>query len=252
MAVARHQSMTCFQKVGITPSWAHSAGSIKTPQVRPSVVIAAECTEIPRCCYCWNPLRKPNHTNAAMSAGLFLLGTDGGLQQMLLHPSTKFTKSYIAQLGSRGLLDPDAPRRFAEGLTLADGTQCQPATLEVLQRQDTSDPEINCPATEHSENDSADQPCKPPITRVRVECCEGMYHQVKRMIGECGGAVCELHRESMGPLRLGNLEEGAVRNLTIEELRAIKELLPLHTRDATERRGVKGTRNQKGKKRQYA
>ena len=171
---------------------------------------------------------------------------------MLLHPSTKFTKSYIAQLGSRGLLDPNAPQRFAEGLTLADGTQCQPATLEVLQRQDNSDPETICPATEQSENDVADQPCKPPITRVRVECCEGMYHQVKRMIGECGGAVCELHRESMGPLRLGNLEEGAVRNLTIEELRAIKELLPLHTRDATERRGVKGTRNQKGKKRQYA
>jgi hypothetical protein len=132
------------------------------------------------------------------TTGLFLMGTDGGLQQasashcippckkirtayyraylnptgmgaqMLLHPSTHFRKSYLADL--RGCLSDEAPQMFAEGtgptpsvpavhlwiavtiqgstgdskrggilsgmfaegLTLADGHHCQPASLEVL------------------------------------------------------------------------------------------------------------------------
>lgn len=46
--------------------------------------------------------------------------TDGGLQAMLLHPSTKLVKGYIARLGPRGRLEEDASVRFAEGLRSAE------------------------------------------------------------------------------------------------------------------------------------
>ena len=74
-------------------------------------------------------------------------------------------------------------------------------------------------------------------TRVRVTCKEGRYHQIKRMIGACGGRVVGLHREAMGPLRLGTLPVGEARYVTLEELQMIQAILPPATRDATERRG---------------
>ena len=57
-----------------------------------------------------------------------------------------------------------------------------------------------------------------------MECVEGAYHQVKKMLGACGGAVETLHRESMGPLSLDTTElpEGASRLLTQAELELIK------------------------------
>ena len=104
--------------------------------------------------------------------------------------------------------------RFAAGLTLADGFQCQPAELEVIERS--------------AETGAA--------TKVRLTCVEGQYHQVKRMLGVCGGAVSTLHRESIGPLRLDDeMREGDARELTTKELHAIKALLPPSTRDGKQR-----------------
>eukprot|EP00656_Telonema_subtile_P020974 TRINITY_DN22021_c0_g1_i1.p3 TRINITY_DN22021_c0_g1~~TRINITY_DN22021_c0_g1_i1.p3 ORF type:complete len:127 (-),score=33.79 TRINITY_DN22021_c0_g1_i1:159-518(-) len=37
---------------------------------------------------------------------------------------------------------------------------------------------------------------------IRVCIHEGFNHQVKRMIGACGGAVAQLHREAVGPVSL--------------------------------------------------
>ena len=62
------------------------------------------------------------------------------------------------------------------------------------------------------------------------------------MIGACGGKVIGLHREAMGPIRLGDLPLGHTRSLTVDELKQLQGVLPPATRDATERRGayVKG------------
>lgn len=133
------------------------------------------------------------------TTGLLLLCTDGGLQHLVTHPRRKLAKVYRATL-REGLLDADAEARFAAGMTLSDGTPCRPAGLERL-----------------------------PGDEVRVTLTEGRFHQVKRMLGHCGGHVVALHREAIGPLQLDPaLALGGVRPLRDEELAALLAAVEPH------------------------
>lgn len=176
------------------------------------------------------------------TTGLFLMGSDGGLQIMLLHPSTKFEKTYIATLdNTKDVLGDDAAERFEAGVEMSDGTRFLPAKLEIVE---------TCCWPPRDDSNSGDNPKGPPpkevALKVRVTCVEGQYHQVKRLLGACGGAVCALHRESIGPLRLDPaMDVGQTRPLTMDELRAIKELLPPSKREADMRRGEKGPPKQR-------
>ena len=78
---------------------------------------------------------------------------------------------------------------FAAGLTLRDETQCLPAKLE---------------------------PLGPGESLITV--CEGKYHQVRRMMASRGMPVTYLERREEGPLTLGDLPRGQVRELTEEEI----------------------------------
>ena len=61
-------------------------------------------------------------------------------------------------------------------------------------------------------------------TLAEVVITEGKYHQVKRMFAAAGHEVLQLHRRSFGPLELdGNLPEGAWRELTADELNALRQ-----------------------------
>lgn len=168
------------------------------------------------------------------TTGLYLLGTDGGLQALLLHPATKLPKTYLAGLDPHYPLSEDAAARFREGLVLANGHRCDPSTLEVLERRGFADDDwkINNPLLITADTNL---PVTVPLaTLVRVTVAEGKYHQVKKMIGCCGGFVTSLHRESLGLLRLDTdeLPEGECRTLTLQELRLLKEGLPFRTRTA--------------------
>ena len=67
------------------------------------------------------------------TTGLLLLGSDGGLQTMLTHPSSLITKQYLATLRPGFLLAADAAAQIAAGLELPDGTRCAPAELVVVE-----------------------------------------------------------------------------------------------------------------------
>ena len=45
-------------------------------------------------------------------------------------------------------------------------------------------------------------------THVRLEICEGKYHQVKRMFAAVGNRVLSLHRVSFGGFMVDDLKEG--------------------------------------------
>ncbi len=127
------------------------------------------------------------------TTGLLLLTTDGGLQHLIAHPRRKVEKVYLATLRP-DTLAPDTEARFAAGITLADGSVCRPARLQRL-----------------------------PGDRVEVTVVEGKYHQVKRMLGACGGHVTALHRQQVGPLRLDpDLPEGQARPLSAAEVEALR------------------------------
>ena len=147
------------------------------------------------------------------TTGLLLMGTDGGLQSLLMHPSTSCTKAYVATLYVCGTqrLRSTVATDFAAGVTLADGHVCLPATLEVIET--VRDPEGGA---------------SPFPRRVRVTLQEGKFHQIKRMLGACGAGVEALHRDSIGGISLDTLglTEGAVMEAGEREIELLRTALP--------------------------
>ena len=60
-------------------------------------------------------------------------------------------------------------------------------------------------------------------TTYRITLREGRKRQVRRMFEAVGHPVTALHRESFGPIELGDLEPGAVRDLTPDEVDELRE-----------------------------
>jgi 23S rRNA pseudouridine2605 synthase len=60
-------------------------------------------------------------------------------------------------------------------------------------------------------------------TVIHIAFHEGRNHLVKRFLSEFGHPVLKLKRISVGPIKLGNLPEERWRNLTMNELRALKK-----------------------------
>lgn len=119
--------------------------------------------------------------------GLLLFTNDGELLHRLISPKKQVPKVYYARHeGQAAQQDIDA---FAQGLVLADGSRCLGALLE---------------------------PLGPGESMITV--CQGMYHQVRRMMASRGMTVTYLERRREGNLGLGDLPRGAVRELTQQEI----------------------------------
>lgn len=119
--------------------------------------------------------------------GLLLFTNDGDLLHRIVSPRHAVEKQYYAE--HEGVVTADDIARFAEGLTLRDGTVCRPAKLESLS-----------------------------LGRSLITVTEGRYHQVRRMMSARGMYVTYLRREREGGLSLGDLPPGGVRVLTPEEV----------------------------------
>ena len=128
------------------------------------------------------------------TTGLLLLTDDGDTAHRLLSPRRHVPKVYDAALDQP--LPEVALRAFAEGVVPADGTRCAPAEIQILRQED-----------------------KPTV---RIVLTQGMYHQVKRMLGVFGCGVLSLHRAWMGPISLdSSLAPGECRELTPQEREAL-------------------------------
>ena len=119
--------------------------------------------------------------------GLLLFTNDGELLHRLISPKRQVPKVYYARHeGSATETDVAA---FAGGITLANGEKCLSAVLKPL-----------------GEGESL------------ITVCEGKYHQVRRMMASRNLPVMYLERRQEGPLVLGDLGRGEVRELTEEEV----------------------------------
>ena len=123
--------------------------------------------------------------------GLLLFTNDGDLLHRLISPKKEVPKVYYAR--HEGQAEEEDVCAFAQGLTLRDGTVCLPAKLE---------------------------PLGPGESRITV--CEGKYHQVRRMMASRNMTVTYLERQMEGPLALGELPRGQIRELTQEEVDALE------------------------------
>ncbi len=128
----------------------------------------------------------------AETSGLLLLTNDGELAHVLAHPSFGVEKTYIAKV--RGRVTAQTMQRLKQGIELDDG----PINVDrgrILQQQ---------PGDRHS--------------MVEVTLHSGRNRIVRRMFDAVGHPVVELVRRSFGPLNLGTLKSGAMRELTKVEL----------------------------------
>ena len=123
--------------------------------------------------------------------GLLLFTNDGDLLHRLISPKKEVPKIYYAR--HEGAATDADVAAFAQGLTLRDGLQCLPAKLEPLGAGES-----------------------------RITVCEGKYHQVRRMMASRGMPVLYLRRQQEGPLELGALPLGAVRELREDEIQALE------------------------------
>lgn len=125
--------------------------------------------------------------------GLLLLTDDGGLAHDLLSPRKHVDKTYALEV--EGVLDRADAEALARGVTLADGTVCLPARLELTGRPNGG------------------------FLTIR----EGKYHQVKRMLASLGKPVTALKRVSMGAVALDEtLLPGQWRPLTAREVSLLR------------------------------
>lgn len=128
----------------------------------------------------------------AETSGLLVLTNDGELAHVLAHPSFGVEKTYIAKV--RGRVSPQTVQRLKDGVALDDGV-ISADRARVLAEQADGD---------HS--------------MVELTLHSGRNRIVRRMLDAVGHPVVDLVRRQFGPLHLGTLRSGAMRELTTVEL----------------------------------
>lgn len=140
----------------------------------------------------------------ADSSGALLLSDDGDLTLKLTHPRYHLPKIYRVQV--QGQPSQTTLQHWREGVDL-EGYTTLPAEVEF------------CSAPSFFKRSNPDG------SWLRVVLFEGRNRQIRRVAERLGHPVLTLHREAIGPLRLGNLKAGQFRQLSPDEIQAL--LAPL-------------------------
>jgi 23S rRNA pseudouridine2605 synthase len=128
--------------------------------------------------------------------GLLILTNDGDFAHRLAHPSYEVPKTYLAEV--TGMVSPATIKELRAGLVLDDGP-VKPTAVKLVSA-------------------AADR------TLIKITLHEGRQHIVRRTMDAVGHPVRRLSRIGIGPVRLGRLKVGELRDLTREELGGLLDL----------------------------
>lgn len=128
------------------------------------------------------------------TTGLLLLTNDGDFAHRMAHPSYEVDKTYVAEV--EGEVYPSTLKKLRAGVTLEDG----PVTVKKARLVEAG----RGNATGRS------------IVELVIH--EGRNRIVRRLLAEVGHPVRRLTRTKFGPVELGRLPLGEMRELTTEEL----------------------------------
>lgn len=131
------------------------------------------------------------------SEGLLIFTNDGEFANAVMHPSREISKTYRVTV--RPDISDEQLIRLSEGVVL-DARRTLPASVTVLTKEQGR-------------------------VVIQMTIREGRNRQIRRMCEEVGLEVARLRRTSVGPLRLGMLKPGTWRDLTADELRAMREAI---------------------------
>ncbi|MSV77101.1 MAG: pseudouridine synthase [Actinobacteria bacterium] len=127
------------------------------------------------------------------TTGLLLLTNDGELAHKLAHPSFGVEKTYVAKV--TGSVSQSVIRELLQGFELEDGF-IQADSARILEARHES-------------------------SLIEVVLHSGRNRIVRRMLEHVGHPVTGLVRKQFGPIHLGTLKAGMVRELTKLELGAL-------------------------------
>ncbi len=131
------------------------------------------------------------------SEGLLLFTNDGAFANSIMHPAKQITKTYRVTV--RPDINDDQLVKLSDGVVI-DGRKTLPATVVVKDKE-------------------------PGRVVLLITIKEGRNRQIRKMCEAVGLEVARLRRISIGPLKLGMLKPGTYRELTAEELRAIRNAI---------------------------
>ena len=129
------------------------------------------------------------------SEGLLLFTNDGNFANQLTHPSHQVSKLYRVTV--RPNVTEEQLIALANGVYLDDGSKTLPAVVRVVTQE---------------ENRSV----------MEISIKEGKNRQVRRMCAAVGLEVARLRRNAIGPVKLGMLAPGKMRELKPSEVNALK------------------------------
>jgi 23S rRNA pseudouridine2605 synthase len=124
------------------------------------------------------------------TSGLIILTNDGDFAQRLAHPSYEVDKTYVAEV--RGDVAKATLAQLRDGVTLEDGPVTV-SSVRIVQRGAGK-------------------------TIVELVIHEGRNRIVRRLLDSVGHPVTQLTRTRIGPVALGQLKAGELRELTNDEL----------------------------------
>ena len=132
------------------------------------------------------------------SEGLLLLTDDGELTLRLTHPRYHQPKTYFVRV--RETPSQSILATMRQGMTLAEGERLAPTEVALVSSSE-------------------------PVLRVTL--LQGVNRQIRRMCRDLGLTILSLQRVASGPLHLGELPKGAVRELSAQELEALRKSVGL-------------------------
>jgi pseudouridine synthase len=147
--------------------------------------------------------------------GLLLLTNDGDLAARLTHPRHGVERTYEARVA--GVPDEHHLERLRAGIPL-EGRRTLPAEVELLTNRASAGRKAG-----HHDRDKRES-----ILRVTIR--EGRKRQVRRMCEAIGHPVRVLRRIRIGPLSDRRLKPGEWRELTPQEIRALRTSAPTRGR----------------------
>lgn len=140
-----------------------------------------------------------------LSCGLIIFTNDGNFAAQVSHPSAEIEKEYVVE--ASGLIPDKAAEEFANGV-LIDGVSYRAKGIERLGRK-----------------------------TLRIVLIEGKNREIRRVFSYFRLHPVKLQRLRIGPVTLGNLEQGKTRPLSQKELKGF------HLKNAPKVMGADKTSN---------
>ena len=129
------------------------------------------------------------------TTGVILITNDGDFANLMMHPKSNISKTYIAKL--EGIIDGYSIKKIKNGVVI-DNVKCIPDRVKLK---------------------SIDKKSNTCIVEITIH--DGKNHEIKKMFESVNHEVIKLKRESYGFITLDGLKSGEYRKLTLKEVKQL-------------------------------